>query len=235
MHLEYGNSPSEKRIHFGLYEADLKAGELYKGGHRIALQSQPFQVLAILLERAGEIVTKDEFRHVIWGEDIIVDFDQSLRAAVTKTREVLGDSSESPRFIETVPRRGYRFIAPVAIVEPTNLAAGHLSFIGATPESEQQTIVLASNLSREGTQSAPSTPQTALARFVSKRKRAILESCAGLLFLLICSLLWYTGTQRHTEINIPALHQLTFDSRIVVPIPTKYAEQFPAMVTDGKT
>src|ERR1019366_2662115 len=115
-----GVSAISKRIRFGLYEVDLDAGELYRGGLRIALQSQPFLLLVTLLERAGSVVSKEELRHRIWGEDTIVDFDQSLRAATTKVREVLGDHPDNPIFIETVPRRGYRFIAPVSVVGPIN-------------------------------------------------------------------------------------------------------------------
>lgn len=98
---------------FGLFELDLKAGELRKNGVKLRLQGQPFQVLALLLERAGDIVTREELQQKLWPCDTFVDFDHSLNTAINKVREALGDSASSPRFIETLARRGYRFIAPV--------------------------------------------------------------------------------------------------------------------------
>jgi DNA-binding winged helix-turn-helix (wHTH) protein len=99
---------------FGVFELDRSAGELRRTGKRIRLQEQPFQVLVLLLESAGKVVTRDEFRNRIWPADTFVDFDHSLNTAMNKIREALGDSASSPRFVETVARRGYRFIAPVA-------------------------------------------------------------------------------------------------------------------------
>jgi cholera toxin transcriptional activator len=100
-------------VRFGIFELDLAAGELRKNGAKLRLQEQPFQVLALLLERPGEVVTREEVRQKLWPADTFVDFDHSLNTAVNKLREVLGDSASSPRYIETLARRGYRFIAPV--------------------------------------------------------------------------------------------------------------------------
>ena len=100
-------------LRFGTYEVDLRAGELRKQGKRVKLQEQPFQVLAVLLQRPGEVVTREELRKQIWPEDTFVDFDNGLNTAVNKLREALGDSADNPRFVETLPRRGYRFLAPV--------------------------------------------------------------------------------------------------------------------------
>ena len=100
-------------LHFGVFEVDLKACELRKHGLRLKLPEQPFQVLVVLLEKPGEIVTREELRNRLWPSDTFVDFDHGLNNAVMRLREVLGDSSENPRFVETIPRRGYRFIAPV--------------------------------------------------------------------------------------------------------------------------
>jgi len=105
-----GNSSRIAR--FGVFELDLAAGELRKNGTKLRLQEQPFQVLALLLERPGDVVTREELRQKLWPADTFVDFDHSLNTAVNKLREVLGDSASSPRFIETLARRGYRFIAP---------------------------------------------------------------------------------------------------------------------------
>jgi cholera toxin transcriptional activator len=103
-------------MRFGVFEMDLSAGELRKNGARIRLQGQPFQVLVSLLQRPGQVVTRDELRATIWPADTFVDFDHSLNTAVNKIRESLGDSASNPRFVETLARRGYRFIAPVDLV-----------------------------------------------------------------------------------------------------------------------
>ena len=105
------------RLRFGIFEADLRTGELRKRGARIRLQEQPFQVLAVLLTRPGDLVTRDELRDRLWTADTFVDFEHGLNKAINKVREALGDSAESPRFVETVPRRGYRFIADVTVVD----------------------------------------------------------------------------------------------------------------------
>jgi len=98
---------------FGVFELDLSAGELRKNGVKLRLQEQPFQVLAMLLDRAGEVVSREELRQKLWPSDTFVDFDHSVNTAINKVREVLGDSASVPRYVETLPRRGYRFIAPV--------------------------------------------------------------------------------------------------------------------------
>ncbi|MGA9507854.1 MAG: winged helix-turn-helix domain-containing protein [Candidatus Sulfotelmatobacter sp.] len=102
-----------KIARFGVFELDLAAGELRKNGAKLRLQEQPFRVLALLLERTGDVVTREEIRQKLWPADTFVDFDHSLNTAVNKLREVLGDSASSPRYIETLARRGYRFIAAV--------------------------------------------------------------------------------------------------------------------------
>src|SRR5438128_8215016 len=105
--------PAGRMVRFGIFELDLVVGELRKSGVRIRLQEQPLQVLAMLLERPGDVVTRDELRQKLWPADTFVDFDHSLNTAVNKIREALGDSASSPRFVETLARPGYRFIAPV--------------------------------------------------------------------------------------------------------------------------
>ena len=106
-------SPAEDVIRFGLFELDLKAGQLSKNGTKLRLPQQPLQLLAVLLERPGEIVTRDELRQRLWSSDVFVDFDHGLNKSIQKLRDALGDSATSPRYIETIPRVGYRFIAPV--------------------------------------------------------------------------------------------------------------------------
>ncbi|MGI8961508.1 MAG: winged helix-turn-helix domain-containing protein [Bryobacteraceae bacterium] len=100
-------------IRFGIFELDLQTGELRRQGYKVKLQEQPFQVLVMLLERPGEVVTREELQRKLWPVDTFVDFERGLNRAVNKLREALGDDSDSPRFIETLPRRGYRFVAPV--------------------------------------------------------------------------------------------------------------------------
>jgi TolB-like protein/DNA-binding winged helix-turn-helix (wHTH) protein/Flp pilus assembly protein TadD len=116
---------SPKRLRFGVFEADRRIGQLTKHGKRLPLQEQPFQLLAMLLERPGELVSREELRAKIWPQTV-VDFDHGLNKAISKIRDALGDSAEDPRFIETVARRGYRFLADVAVVQdgPPETAAG---------------------------------------------------------------------------------------------------------------
>src|ERR1700723_1705110 len=109
------SAPHPRALRFDNFELDVRTQELRKHGVRLRLQGQPLQVLAALLKRAGDVVTREELRAQIWTTDTFVDFDHSLHNAVARVREVLGDSAERPRYIETLPRRGYRFIAPVDV------------------------------------------------------------------------------------------------------------------------
>jgi TolB-like protein/DNA-binding winged helix-turn-helix (wHTH) protein/Tfp pilus assembly protein PilF len=106
-------SPPQSVIRFGLFELDLKAGQLSRNGSKLPLPQQPLQLLAVLLERPGEIVTRDELRQRLWASDVFVDFDHGLNKSIQKLRDTLGDSATSPRYIQTIPRVGYSFIAPV--------------------------------------------------------------------------------------------------------------------------
>lgn len=121
-----GSAINPNVVRFGLFELDLRAGELRKAGIKIKLQDQPFQILAMLLERPGEIVTREELQKRLWPQDTFVDFDLSLNSAVKKLRQTLGDDSENLRFIETLYRRGYRFIGQVngvaAALEPVSVS-----------------------------------------------------------------------------------------------------------------
>ena len=118
---------------FGSFEVDLASGELRRQGLKISLQDQPFRLLALLLERAGEVVTREELRDKLWPADTFVDFDHSLNTAVRKLREALGDSAETPRYVETLARRGYRFVAPVAEPGPTAPLAHSVDADAASP------------------------------------------------------------------------------------------------------
>ncbi len=114
---------SSRLVRFGTFEVDLPAGELRKSGVKLKLTGQPFQVLTILLERPGEVVTREELQKRLWP-DTFVDVDHNLNTAINKIREVLGDSAESPRFVETLPRRGYRFVAPVEGGQSSDVPGG---------------------------------------------------------------------------------------------------------------
>jgi DNA-binding winged helix-turn-helix (wHTH) protein len=112
---------------FGVYEADLRTGELRKNGLKVRLQEQPFQVLAYLLEHAGDVVTREDLRARLWPADTFVDFDHSLNTAINKLRDALGDTAANPRFIETLAKRGYRLIAPVHAVDSIDVASATAS------------------------------------------------------------------------------------------------------------
>jgi cholera toxin transcriptional activator len=103
-------------VRFGTFDVDLSAGELRKGGVKIKLYGQPFNVLAILLERPGDVVTREELQQKLWAGGTFVDFEHGLNKAINKVREALGDDADNPRFIETLPRRGYRFISQLESV-----------------------------------------------------------------------------------------------------------------------
>jgi len=139
--------PASQLIQFAGFEADLRSGELYRGAKRIKLQERPFKILSILLESPGEVVTREELRSRIWPADTFVDFDHSLAVAVNKIREALGDSAETPRFIETVGRRGYRFLGslvrseavPIPVERGTPLDAESEQIAPATSSWHQRT------------------------------------------------------------------------------------------------
>ena len=109
---------AEGMLCFDVFQVDLRAGELRREGQRVKLQEQPFRVLFLLMERAGEVVSREELREKLWPADTFVDFDHGLNSAVARLREALRDSAEKPRFIETIAKRGYRFIAPLQAATP---------------------------------------------------------------------------------------------------------------------
>jgi DNA-binding winged helix-turn-helix (wHTH) protein len=125
---------TERRIvRFGSFEADLREARLSKGGIRIRLQEQPFQILVLLLERPGQVVTREEIRQKLWSNDTFVEFDDALNTAVRKLRAALSDSADNPRFLETVPRKGYRFLAPISLPELQGDQSPAQSKVPATP------------------------------------------------------------------------------------------------------
>ena len=135
--LETSKQPaiSPKLVRFGIYQIDVRTSELWKQGRKIKVQGQPCRILAILLERHGEVVTREELRKRLWSDDTFVDFDHSLNTAIMRLREALSDSSDNPRFIETLPRHGYRFIAPIEELDGSELEKTAEARSGAIPES----------------------------------------------------------------------------------------------------
>jgi DNA-binding winged helix-turn-helix (wHTH) protein/tetratricopeptide (TPR) repeat protein len=139
---------TERRIvRFGSFEADLREARLSKGGIRIRLQEQPFQILVLLLERPGQVVTREEIRQKLWSNDTFVEFDDALNTAVRKLRAALSDSADNPRFLETVPRKGYRFLAPISLPELQGDQSPAQSKVPATPAPPSE--VPQSNASRQ--------------------------------------------------------------------------------------
>ena len=121
--MQSSSPPRPGIFRFGVFEANVRAGELLKAGARVRMQEQPFQILVMLLERPAEVVTREEIRQKLWAGDVFVDFEHGVNSAVARLREVLGDSADSPRYVETLPRRGYRFIAPVDTALPLSSTA----------------------------------------------------------------------------------------------------------------
>ena len=143
-----------KRVRFGLFEMDFETGELRKHGMQVRLQKQPFQVLTVLVEHAGEVVSREELQKELWAADTFVDFDHGLNKAINKIREALGDSAESPRFLETVSRRGYRFLAEVKDVDAGSAAVPRPST--EVPAGQDPDLILNKNKANE----APSRAAT---------------------------------------------------------------------------
>src|ERR1700675_1873280 len=135
MEVPVSADPSSRLIRFSTFEVNFETGELRQRGQKVKLQEQPLQVLAALLEQPGEVVTREELRSKLWPADTFVDFDHSLNAAIRRLRDALGESAEAPLFVETVARRGYRFIAPV---NGGSAACG--AAIVAAPEQSQSSF-----------------------------------------------------------------------------------------------
>ena len=129
-------------LRFGVFELDTRAGELHKRGVKLRLQGQPLQVLEILLRRAGDVVAREELRAQLWTSDTFVDFEHSLHNAIARLRDVLGDSATAPRYIQTLPRRGYKFLATVEAVESDASTAGQLQATGPDPKNIRSLSVL---------------------------------------------------------------------------------------------
>jgi cholera toxin transcriptional activator len=162
-------------IRFAEYEADLRSGELRRQGHRLKLQDKPFQVLAALLQKPGELITREELRQSLWAADTFVDFEHGLNTAVNKVREALRDSANNPRFIETLPRRGYRFIGPI-----NNLGKGENEL---APQAEM--LSAAAGVSAAQKSELPTAPRPAARGLLLLIEGAYLVSYIAALHYLI--------------------------------------------------
>ncbi|MGD0444859.1 MAG: winged helix-turn-helix domain-containing protein [Edaphobacter sp.] len=209
---------SLSRVLFGLFEADLQSGELWKAGKRIKIQSQPFKVLSVLLEHPGEVVTREDLQLRVWGKDTIVDFEHSLGTAINKIREALGDSADNPRFVETLARRGYRFIAPVTFSQGS--------------ASVQRTA----SASTQDSASTPDRPANSSAS-PSLISNSVLSAIATLRWVIPAATLlagaWlglHFGS-RLSHAKSFRINQITHSGRISPGAPTM--ESLPATATDG--
>jgi Tol biopolymer transport system component/DNA-binding winged helix-turn-helix (wHTH) protein len=228
-----------QRLAFGRFEVNLQTGELWKGHLRIRLPAQPFKVLSTLLERPGEVVTREALQQRLWGKDTNVDYERALAGAINKIRDALGDSAENPRFIETLPKRGYRFVAPVTVValggesawsEPARFAPAIAPvFLSPGPSGIDQALahvvepaIAASEL--------PVQPQILpqIRSRMSAREWALLG--AGALLLVATILLSLLALQRRTA-TLPEVEELTYDSPIAEGPPN--SENLPSLATDG--
>jgi TolB-like protein/DNA-binding winged helix-turn-helix (wHTH) protein len=208
-----------RAVNFGVFEVDLKACELRKQGHRIRLPEQPFQVLAVLLESPGEVVTRDELRHRLWPGDTFVDFDHGLNNAVMRLREALGDSSENPRFVETIPRRGYRFIAPTSSSQNSPFGHAH-----AAPANDASSLPLIP---------VPVLPAPPIDRSLLKNwpARSILSISAALLVIITLGVGYFHYRPVHSRPNHSTLNK----SLVVLPLENLSGDKDQEYFADGMT
>jgi Tol biopolymer transport system component/DNA-binding winged helix-turn-helix (wHTH) protein len=223
---------ADVKLRFGAFEADVRTGELRKSRIRIKIQSQPFKLLVALLERPGQLVTREELRQLIWGDATAVDFDHSLGTAINKLRDALSDSADNPRYIETLAKRGYRFIAPVQVIEPP--------VPPPTPQLDPIVSLAAAPLSPNPADSPPVPEPTppplehgAPAAVVEPRRgwlsRALRPFAAivGITVVATCFWLW-RGSSHPTNVRFA---KITWAHSIY---PGDLGiERFPGMVTDG--
>jgi Tol biopolymer transport system component/DNA-binding winged helix-turn-helix (wHTH) protein len=208
-------TPAAGVVRFGLFDFDPKAGQLNRKGVRVRLPQQPLQVLRVLVERPGEIVTRDELQHLLWSSNVFVDFDHGLNKSIQKLREALGDSAESPRFIETIPRIGYRFLAPVT--STPELPTGEMVPFGQSPPA-------ANGSSLDGTRELSEK-----AAIAGRRKLTLLGAAAGITVLAVLAGLSVRGVIRKwTGIAVrPSTAKAGLSARYSVPL-----TEVPGLVDD---
>ena len=209
-------SPSSSLVRFGVFEIDLDSGELRKQGVKIKLHDQPFKVLAMLLERPGQVVTREELSHRLWPADTFVDLELGLNSAVMKLRAALGDSAENPRFIETLPRRGYRLIVPVEVMLNSQAE------LGAAPDKPPT----------EQEWSGQSPPAVVAKLTVSRRRWWMLGGAVAA--VLIAMLVWLNlGNRRQGLSAVEARPQIR--SLAVLPLENLSGDPGQEYFADGMT
>ena len=255
--VEAGQSGKAGRIAFGLFEVDIQSGEIWKSGHRVRLQDQPFRVLAALLKKPGQVLTHSELQLQVWGPDTTVDFERALAVAIKKIREALSDSADNPRFVETLAKRGYRFIAPVTV---TSIAIPPLPMNGTgldhiTPGvSPQPLFPLTTQVSvpipispapaaiqppiqtpvdypqPNAAQALPLAMSAVRKRHLWSKRATALSALAAALFLSSAAVLWL----RARPVDLPPLRveQLTHDSPVSAGPPSM--ENLLTLATDGE-
>lgn len=240
-----------KLASFGMFEVDLDAGEIRKSGFRVRLPGQPFRLLTALIARPGEILSREELQHEIWGSNTNVDFERGLASAVNKLREALGDSADHPRYIETLARKGYRFIAPVTLTAGpeaseaalTGVTATSTIMISADPEISAEAAATSAQVhadpsttpfdppveAAKGSQ-AVLEPRTRAAVLSTGRHTLLLLGTAAALILLT---VWFTlrWTQFRGIMAPPHIEQITQTNNIFPGPPN--AETFLSIATDG--
>ncbi len=210
------NAQPSRRLRFDDFEIDLRSGELWMRGKRVRLQDQPFQVLSLLLERRGEIVTRDELKQSLWPVDTFVDFDDGLNTAIRKIREALGDSAEKPLFIETIPRRGYRFVGRLTDVRPgvVPLLAEELK------ESPEQKSA--------GLSTSDSAVLATQKAFLPTHWRALLAGVAALAVFSVALVLYRSSSAKDAK-------QPPIKSLAVLPLTNLSADPKQEYLADGMT
>jgi Tol biopolymer transport system component/DNA-binding winged helix-turn-helix (wHTH) protein len=219
---------SHTRLTFGLFEADLQSGELWKAGFRIKLQSQPFKVLSTLLERPGQVVTREELQERLWGRDTVVDFDHSLGTAINKIREALGDSAENPRFIETLSKRGYRFIAPVR--ELPQERSFERSTIEAVHETQEERQTVYASAAQPVTSASVASAAVQSSQPISMKRRHLAALWIAAFGLTTAATGYIIGSAR-SRTQPPHIAQITHNGHLAPSVAGM--ENLAAVATDG--
>jgi TolB-like protein/DNA-binding winged helix-turn-helix (wHTH) protein/Tfp pilus assembly protein PilF len=221
-------SSTKRRIaRFGIFEVDLENRGLTKSGFRIRLQDQPFQVLALLLERQGLVVSRDELKDRLWASDTFVAFDDGLNTAIKKLRTALNDSADNPRFVETVPRMGYRFIAPVTITDEMDAVPNPATPSGA----EHSTVPLIGSVNGQADGATPALPSAAVQGDPRKSAHPFRWAIAVAILSVVTVLAFKIGTKPNSAAGTHA----DFQAIAVLPLQNMSSDPAQEYVADGMT